>query len=262
VGFNTRMVEIKWLLRLKEKEQYVQKCTEFITLATKFYGEFHPIFSELYDLFSAYHSSHSEHEDAITFAKSSLVNTLSLCGTQHPKTSECYYHLGLYYLKAGRLDEALLHFKKAKKVQEGNKSTQSVGYCSILLKMALVDLNQNMIEEGLDYAQQALGILEGLEGDSCEEELTECLETLQRCHEINRNKHKLRELSQFIGAKLKHVSSRVNLEKMLKIYMYPVLSDLTPQSASHYLDILSQLQPEPTEANYEVAFGLLRARVV
>lgn len=57
-SFDLGLIEVKWLLKLKAKEKYIQCCDEFIQKATKFYGEFHPIFSELYDVFSAYHSSH------------------------------------------------------------------------------------------------------------------------------------------------------------------------------------------------------------
>lgn len=80
-------MEIKWHLKLKEKDNYIRKCDQFIRVASKYFGEFHPIFSELYDVFSAYHQAALEFEDAITFAKSSLVNMLRVCGTGHERTS-------------------------------------------------------------------------------------------------------------------------------------------------------------------------------
>jgi hypothetical protein len=80
-------MQIKWALKLKDREQYIKICDYYIRIASKYYGEFHPIFSELYELFSAYHLTNSEYEDAITFAKSSLVNILKICGTNHEKTS-------------------------------------------------------------------------------------------------------------------------------------------------------------------------------
>lgn len=61
ITFDIGLIEVKWLLKLKIKEKYIKSCDELIQKATKFYGEYHPIFSELYDIFSAYHSSHGEY---------------------------------------------------------------------------------------------------------------------------------------------------------------------------------------------------------
>lgn len=44
-NFEIALTEIKWLLKLKKKEQYIAKCDEFIKTATKLYGEYHPVFS-------------------------------------------------------------------------------------------------------------------------------------------------------------------------------------------------------------------------
>ncbi len=38
-------------------------------------------------MFSNYHLLNGEYEDSITFAKSSLVNLLKICGTNHTKTA-------------------------------------------------------------------------------------------------------------------------------------------------------------------------------
>jgi hypothetical protein len=52
-----------------------------------------------------------------------------------------------------------------------------------------------------------------------------------------------------------------NLEKLLKIYLHPQLARLSPEQASHYLDLVSALAVRPDEASCETAFGLLRDRI-
>jgi hypothetical protein len=96
------MWEIKWYLRLKKKEKYLRKFEELVNMLNKFYGDFSPALGELYEVFAHYHMTNGEYEDAITFAKSSLVNTLKICGTNHIKTAESYYNLSLCYLKANK----------------------------------------------------------------------------------------------------------------------------------------------------------------
>lgn len=97
------------------------------------------------------------------------MNTLSLCGTHHQKTSECYFYLALYYLKANRAEEAVHNFKKAKKILEHNNTTSSLSYVSILIKLALLHLNQNQMGECLAYSEQALAVLEVIGEVQCED---------------------------------------------------------------------------------------------
>jgi tetratricopeptide (TPR) repeat protein len=114
--FDLLLMAVKWQLKSGSREGYIKSCDEFIGTASKFFGEFHPVFSELYDVFSAYHQGAGEFEDAITFAKSSLVNVLKVCGTAHERTSECYYNLALCHIKAGRKEEAFAHINKARAI--------------------------------------------------------------------------------------------------------------------------------------------------
>ena len=52
-------MEIKWQLKGRSREGYIKSCDQFISIASKFFGEFHPVFSELYDVFSTYHQGAS-----------------------------------------------------------------------------------------------------------------------------------------------------------------------------------------------------------
>lgn len=99
-----------------KREEYIRCCDSYLGRVGTWFGEFHPAFSELYDLFSAYHLGRGEFEDAITFAKSSLVNMLKVCGSTHERTAECYYHLALCYIRGGRREEAMAHVRKAKHI--------------------------------------------------------------------------------------------------------------------------------------------------
>lgn len=99
-----RLLHIKRDLQEDNKENYVAECEDFLRLATKYYGEFHLIFSALYDTFSNHHLIQESHQDAITFAKSSLVNILKICGTAHEKTAESYFKLACCYMKAKKTE--------------------------------------------------------------------------------------------------------------------------------------------------------------
>jgi hypothetical protein len=48
---------------------------------------------------------------------------------------------------------------------------------------------------------------------------------------------------------------------LLKVYLRPLLTSLSPEQASHYLDIISLLPVQPDESSFERAFALLRARI-
>jgi tetratricopeptide (TPR) repeat protein len=140
-------MSIKWALKQSEREEYIRLCDAYIRTATKHFGEYHPVFSELYELFSAYHLSCSEYEDAITFAKSSLVNILRVCGSSHEKTAECYFRLALCYIKSSRREEGAAHIRKALAILEANAKTEGILYASMQLKLGLLLLNQGQVED-------------------------------------------------------------------------------------------------------------------
>lgn len=77
---------------------------------------------------------------------------------------------------------------------------------------------------------------------------------MARCFEVEGNQRKLREISQQISLKLEGIKGRDNLEKMVKMFMYSVLADLPPESASNYLDIISQLPKEIPPNSEALAF--------
>lgn len=66
---------------------------------------------------------------------------------------------------------------------------------------------------------------------------------MARGYEILEDKVEMKELSTHCLTILKGISKITNLEKMLKIYLYPVLASLRPETASTYIDIISALPP-------------------
>ena len=108
------MLELKWYLRKRKKEKYIRVCNSLLTKINNFFGDFHPLLSELYETFCIFHRSNSEHEDAITFCKSSVVNILKICGNNHIKIGEAYYQLALCCIKSGKKEQAIMNLKKAK----------------------------------------------------------------------------------------------------------------------------------------------------
>jgi tetratricopeptide (TPR) repeat protein len=263
-GFEVMLVEVKWWLKLRRRDQYIRACNEFIRQASRLYGEFHPVFSLLYDIFSAYHLGNGEHEDAVTFAKSSLVNILKLCGSAHEKTSECYYHLALCYIKANRSEEAVAHLKKSKSFFEEGARTNEVGYAVMCVKLGLLHLNQNEVAQAVEMTAKALKVLENCqERDqvSYEEEITECFEILARCFEIEGDRGKVQELSVACLPRLSNVTQSHNLEKMLKIYLYPLLSSLNCHKAELLINLLSTLTVDNSEENHKASCELIRERI-
>lgn len=59
---------------------------------------------------------------------------------------------------------------------------------------------------------------------------------------------------------LPDVAAPQNLERLLKIVVYPILSQAEPEHASLYLDIISQL-PAPASGLAELALQRLRMRI-
>jgi tetratricopeptide (TPR) repeat protein len=85
---------------------------------------------------------------------------LKICNSHHEKTAECYYHLALCYLKASRTEEAITHLNKAKTYFENYSKGGKIAYGAVCLKMGLLQLSQNKLQEALDCTNQALAIIE------------------------------------------------------------------------------------------------------
>jgi hypothetical protein len=71
----------------------------------------------------------------------------------------------------------------------------------------------------------------------------------------------MKELSLHCLRQLKKVQNASNLSKMLKIYLYPVLASLKPETASTYMEIISRLNIETTEKTDELSYQSLRQRL-
>ena len=80
-------MEMKWYLRQKKKDKYLNTFNRIITLINTFFGDYHPLLSDVYDVFSLFYQNSGEVEDAITFSKSSVINILKICGANHFKTA-------------------------------------------------------------------------------------------------------------------------------------------------------------------------------
>jgi hypothetical protein len=85
--FSLCLSHLRWLLRLNLPLEYASLSSDFIAVATAYYGEYHPVFCELYSTFAEYYSVNGQHEEAIAYGKSSLVNVIALCGTGHRRTA-------------------------------------------------------------------------------------------------------------------------------------------------------------------------------
>lgn len=69
---------------------------------------------------------------------------------------------------------------------------------------------------------------------------------LNRSYELLQDRLSAKALFEECESKIKRTVKPLNLEKLLKIYLSPVLSSLSQVQASNYLDIISQLSIEPS----------------
>lgn len=134
-------------------------------------------------------------------------------------------------------------------------------YAVISLKLALIYLNQDQPELCLASAVAALHILESQSPICYEDELIDCYEMITRCYEILQEKAKIQQLADRCEAQLSAITSPHNLERALKIIIYPILSQSTPENASVYLDIISQLSLGPNNQHYSLAAENLKLRI-
>ena len=56
------------------------------------------------------------------------------------------------------------------------------------------------------------------------------------------------------------IVSRDNLEKIMRMYLYPLFVEMSPKAASDYLDLIDRINAEPTQQNIMTAESKLRDR--
>lgn len=81
-----------------------------------------------------------------------------------------------------------------------------------------------------------------------------------RCYEILGERGKIDEMAGSCEDVLGQVTAPHNLERLLKIVIYPILSQTTPEYASLYLDLIAQL-PSPPQDSLNIAFERLKVRI-
>ena len=92
----------------------------------KFYfGNNHPFFTEVCDMLIALYEQNGEYEEAFNCCKTSLANTIQLCGgnNMHIKLAGNFYQMGETLQLWGKLDESIAQYKKAKNILEFNSYT-------------------------------------------------------------------------------------------------------------------------------------------
>lgn len=112
------MNEIKWWLKQDMSEKPYSLSKELTKRINQWGGQYHPLHSEVNLLFCSYYGMKGDHENAISMCKSSLVNSVKTLGNHSLKTAEKYYELGDVEESAGRRDEALVNFRKARAIFE------------------------------------------------------------------------------------------------------------------------------------------------
>lgn len=83
---------------------------------------------------------------------------------------------------------------------------------------------------------------------------------ITRCYEILQETAKIQDLAQKCEGQMSVINSPHNLERALKIVTYPLFSQASPENASAYLDIISQLSPEQNSQHYALAADSLKLR--
>lgn len=99
-----------------------------------------------------------DHENAISMCKSSLVNSVKTLGNHSLKTAEKYYELGDVEESAGRRDEALVNFRKARAIFENENKVETISYGLIETKIAKLDLYYGRMVEAEQAIRKSLEI--------------------------------------------------------------------------------------------------------
>ena len=96
------LLAIKWAIK-KKNEDLANKIFEMKFEENSFWvTEFNPSLSEFYDFFSIYNASTGNFDEAVKLAKSSLINSIKLLGTNSLPTADKHYQLGNIFFKIGR----------------------------------------------------------------------------------------------------------------------------------------------------------------
>lgn len=83
----------------------------------KYIGEYHPILSDVYDLFSRYYLGFkSQEKKAVTYAKASIRNVEKLLGGAKARLADHYFALAEVYLNYQKNREALNSLNRAKDI--------------------------------------------------------------------------------------------------------------------------------------------------
>lgn len=89
------------------------------------------------------------------------------------------------------------HIRKSLSIFEHNSKTETIPYAIMLIKLSLLCLNQDQVQDCLKYVLAALAIFQTAVTDEAgmyEDEVTECLEILNRCYELLNYRSESREL--------------------------------------------------------------------
>lgn len=92
----------KWAIKMKKDQAAFDLFEKASDLIVFWGGEFHPLLSEFFDFFAEVYMSTGDYEEAITLAKSSLVNTIKIVGASRLPVSEKYFQLGNCYFKSNK----------------------------------------------------------------------------------------------------------------------------------------------------------------
>ena len=129
-------MKIKWCLKHTDEEAGISILEEACELISFWGSEFHPLLSEFYDLFSAYYLMSNQWDEALTLAKSSLVNTIKIVGTSALPTGEKYYQLANVLFSCEKNEDSLIHYCKARDILAHNGRINEPEFGVIELKIA------------------------------------------------------------------------------------------------------------------------------
>jgi tetratricopeptide (TPR) repeat protein len=122
---------------------------------------------ELNQLFSEYYSLRGDHENSISLTKSGVANCIKTLGSHSIKTAEKYYELGDVEEVAGRREEALGSFRKARAIFESEQKTNSISYAMINFKVARLDLYFGRMQDAEESLMRSLQLF-SKNHESCE----------------------------------------------------------------------------------------------
>jgi hypothetical protein len=111
MGIHTVFYELAWASKAGNTSRVLSCFKCILEALTTTFGDYHPLHSRLFRLLVQNSQRPEEYGDAITMAKSEVVNSSRVFGHNHAKTASAYLSLGRIFLKSNNQEQCLQTYR-------------------------------------------------------------------------------------------------------------------------------------------------------